>query len=116
MRIRRKLLSLTQEALARQAGVPCEEVRAFEYGDRRAPAAKLEAIARVLGVPVAYFFATFDPTQDMDDRFIATLGQMPATGEGEALAARFPQLAQELRRRLLKAAVGGQASLVAWSA
>jgi transcriptional regulator with XRE-family HTH domain len=56
IRIRRKLLGLTQRDLARRLGLTFQQVQKYESADTRVSAGRLHDIAALLGVPVACFF------------------------------------------------------------
>ncbi|HYE01020.1 MAG TPA: helix-turn-helix transcriptional regulator [Alphaproteobacteria bacterium] len=56
VRLRRKLLGLSQTALGDALGVAFQQVQKYERGTNRISSSTLYAIARVLEVPVAYFF------------------------------------------------------------
>lgn len=53
---RRALLGMTQTALGRALGITFQQVQKYERGANRLSASKLFEIARVLDVPVSYFF------------------------------------------------------------
>ena len=56
VRVRRLELGLSQTALANELGVTFQQVQKYEKGTNRIGASRLHAMARVLGVPVTYFF------------------------------------------------------------
>ena len=56
VRMRRTLLSMSQEKLADQLGVTFQQVQKYENGSNRVGASRLFAIGQVLSVPVSYFF------------------------------------------------------------
>lgn len=56
MRLRRTLLGLSQEKLANALGVTFQQVQKYERGINRVGASRLYDLARVLDVPVAFFF------------------------------------------------------------
>jgi transcriptional regulator with XRE-family HTH domain len=60
IRERRKELGLSQSALAEKVGVAFQQVQKYERGVNRVVASRLEAIAKALGVPIAYFFPEDD--------------------------------------------------------
>ena len=100
MRMRRKTLGLTQTALAEALGITFQQVQKYERGFNRVSASKLYEIARVLKVPLSYFFEGFDGTADRGE---AGSDMTPAdflgTTEGLALAEAFPRIRNEERRR-----------------
>ncbi len=56
VRTRRLMLGMSQERLADQIGVTFQQVQKYEKGTNRIGASRLQAIASVLAVPVAFFF------------------------------------------------------------
>lgn len=54
--IRRKLLNLSQETLAKKLGVTFQQVQKYEKGKNRISASRLWDYSQVLGVEVNYFF------------------------------------------------------------
>ncbi|MGV1758704.1 helix-turn-helix domain-containing protein [Rhizobium sp. A22-96] len=56
VRTRRLMLGMSQERLAEQIGVTFQQVQKYEKGTNRIGASRLQAIANVLAVPVAFFF------------------------------------------------------------
>lgn len=56
VRLRRTLLGMSQGRLAEALGVTFQQVQKYERGTNRIGASRLHDIARILGVPVSYFF------------------------------------------------------------
>ena len=56
LRMRRKLLDLTQQDLADAVGVTFQQVQKYEKGANRIGAGRLFTIASILDVPVQFFF------------------------------------------------------------
>lgn len=56
LRQRRTLLGLSQEKLADAIGLTFQQVQKYERGANRIGASRLHQLARVLEVPVSYFF------------------------------------------------------------
>jgi len=56
IRERRIMLGLTQDQLAERIGVTYQQAHKYERGLNRLSAGRLFEIARVLGVPVGYFY------------------------------------------------------------
>ncbi|HEX2257452.1 MAG TPA: helix-turn-helix transcriptional regulator [Afifellaceae bacterium] len=61
IRIRRKMLNLSQEKLAEQLGITFQQVQKYEKGTNRVGAGRLYQFARILQVPVSYFFPDASP-------------------------------------------------------
>lgn len=56
LRLRRKLLGLSQEELASRLGLALQQVQKYENGVNRVSASRLYQLCGVLEVPVAWFF------------------------------------------------------------
>lgn len=56
LRVRRSLLGLSQEKLAEAIGLTFQQVQKYERGMNRISAGRLYQFAKILDVPVAYFY------------------------------------------------------------
>lgn len=56
VRLRRMLLGMSQEKLAEKLGLTFQQVQKYEKGANRIGASRLFDLARVLGVPVQFFY------------------------------------------------------------
>ncbi|RVL83974.1 XRE family transcriptional regulator [Sinorhizobium meliloti] len=56
IRLQRTLLGLSQTTLAEGLGITFQQVQKYEKGTNRVGSSRLQAIANILGVPVAWFF------------------------------------------------------------
>lgn len=56
MRLRRNLLGIPQEKLARMLGLTFQQVQKYEKGMNRIGCSRLWDIAQVLGVEISFFF------------------------------------------------------------
>jgi transcriptional regulator with XRE-family HTH domain len=61
MRIRRKLIDLTQRDVAGRMGLTFQQIQKYECGANRLSASRLYELSKVLDVPVSYFFENSDP-------------------------------------------------------
>lgn len=68
LRLRRILLGLSQEKLGEALGLSFQQVQKYERGSNRVSASRLWQIAKVLEVPVSFFF---DDMPDEDGRIAA---------------------------------------------
>ena len=106
IRMRRKILGVSQEKLAESLGLTFQQVQKYERGANRVSASKLYQIAKALEAPILYFFEGLpDPASDKDsidlgvDRIVSALLMTP---EGLELATLFPRIDEaSVRRRLL---------------
>ena len=56
VRLRRNMLGLSQEKLGEAIGLTFQQVQKYERGANRVGSSRLFDLARVLDVPVSYFF------------------------------------------------------------
>ncbi len=61
LRLRRELAGYTQDRLGQAIGVSFQMIQKYEHGASRVGASRLMKIAKVLEVPVAWFFEGFTP-------------------------------------------------------
>ena len=108
IRLRRRLLKVSQERLAYDLGLTPQQVQKYERAKNGVSASRLYQIARSLGAPVAYFFEDLaDPGRDTggEDALTPTaaIHAFLMTPEGVELARLFPQIPQRrMRRHLLE--------------
>jgi len=109
VRMRRKLLGISQEKLAEELGLTFQQIQKYERGANRVSASKLYEIARALSTPVAYFFEGLsDPTEPQKFGFAESgsdqfVHEFLMTPEGLELAIHFPKVPRgRMRRRLLE--------------
>ena len=56
IRLRRNMLGMSQEKLGERLGITFQQIQKYEKGTNRVGASRLQAIANILGVPVAFLF------------------------------------------------------------
>jgi transcriptional regulator with XRE-family HTH domain len=56
MRMRRMLIGMSQEKLGEALGITFQQIQKYEKGTNRIGASRLHHIARVLGVPIEFFY------------------------------------------------------------
>ena len=107
IRMRRKILGVSQEKLADDLGLTFQQVQKYERGANRVSASKLYEIARSLQAPISYFFdgladplaAEAEVAGTGEDRFVH---DFLMTTEGLELAAIFPKIKRgRVRRKVL---------------
>lgn len=106
IRMRRKILGVSQERLADSLGLTFQQVQKYEKGANRVSASKLYEIAAALQTQVAYFFEGLaDPGVEADpvargaEQFVHDFLMTP---EGVELAGIFPRITRPaVRRRIL---------------
>ena len=65
IRMRRQLIGMSQEKLGELLGITFQQVQKYEKGANRISASRLYFTAKILGVPVQFFF------EDLSDRVLA---------------------------------------------
>ena len=104
VRMRRKMLGISQETLADALKLTFQQVQKYERGANRVSASKLYDIAKTLQVPVSFFFdGLADPvTNESDDVGAAAdriITDFLNTPEGLELAEMFPKIGRSRVRR-----------------
>ncbi len=61
VRLRRNLLGLTLQTLAKAVGVAYQQLQKYERGVNRVGASRLFNLSRVLDVPISFFFEDLSP-------------------------------------------------------
>jgi transcriptional regulator with XRE-family HTH domain len=56
VRMRRMLIGMSQEKLGEALGITFQQIQKYEKGTNRIGASRLHQIARVLGVPIEFFY------------------------------------------------------------
>lgn len=113
VRIRRRTIGMSQEALAEQCGVSFQQIQKYENGANRISFSRLVQIARALRCRVVDLMDVLDtpgqePTGDMD-----LLGRMRTPGALELLAAyeRLPPEARSSLVSFMRALTGVEGSM-----
>lgn len=105
IRMRRKILGVSQERLAEDLGLTFQQVQKYERGANRVSASKLYEVAKSLQSPVDYFFEGLEnPTGGgMAEEGQSFTHDFLMTAEGLELATLFPKIGrQKVRRRILE--------------
>lgn len=79
VRLQRQVLGMSQGTLAGALNITFQQVQKYEKGTNRIGASRLQEIARILGVPVSFFF------RDGDDLPASTVGIEVSTAEGNSV-------------------------------
>lgn len=86
VRTRRRLLGITQEKLGEALGLTFQQVQKYERGSNRISASRLYELARILAVPVTYFY---EGVEELDSGVAPVLpGAAAAPFEAEQLSSR----------------------------
>ena len=104
LRLRRSLLEMSQSELGEKLGVTFQQVQKYERGTNRIGASRLFHVARVMDVPVSYFFEGLDSEggSELKGPDSETLYDFIASPDGLALASAFSGIRdQTVRRRVI---------------
>ena len=85
IRARRVILGYSQEKLACALGLTFQQVQKYEKGANRVGASRLFDLARVLEVPIAYFFDGLSPEPPTPPRDVPTWPETEAGLKRETL-------------------------------
>jgi transcriptional regulator with XRE-family HTH domain len=119
VRLRRMMLGMSQEKLGESLGITFQQIQKYEKGTNRIGASRLQHIATVMAVPVAYFFedAPGTPTEAAglaESRPANYIVDFLSSSEGVQLNKAFVRIKDtKLRRRiidLVRAAAGDENS------
>jgi transcriptional regulator with XRE-family HTH domain len=105
VRMRRMMLSMSQEKLGDALGLTFQQVQKYEKGANRIGASRLQQIGQILQVPVSFFFEGA-PGQTVDGFAEAPspayVSDFLATSDGLALTKAFMGIKDpKLRRRIV---------------
>jgi len=109
VRMRRMMLGMSQEKLGNALGLTFQQVQKYEKGTNRIGASRLQQIAQILQVQVAFFFEGA-PTVGAGSRVdgmseapsAAYVSDFLASSDGLALTKAFMRIADsKLRRRIV---------------
>jgi transcriptional regulator with XRE-family HTH domain len=108
VRMRRMMLSMSQEKLGDALGLTFQQVQKYEKGTNRIGASRLQQIANILQVPVAFFF---EGAPHVGSHQVVGMGEAPspayvsdflATSDGLSLTKAFMRIKNsKLRRRIV---------------
>ena len=112
VRMRRVLLSMSQERLGEALGLTFQQVQKYEKGSNRIGASRLSQIAQALGVPVSFFFEGAPSDAARSDELSSIAGfadrdqaayieDSMTTPDGLLLAKAFARIKDQKRRRML---------------
>ncbi len=104
VRMRRMMLSMSQEKLADAIGLTFQQVQKYEKGTNRMGSSRLQQIANTLQVPVTFFFEGAPGQSKLDGSAPspAYVSEFLATTDGLALTKAFMQIKDaKLRRRIV---------------
>ena len=108
VRMRRMMLSMSQEKLGDALGLTFQQVHKYEKGSNRIGASRLQQISLILQVPVSFFFEGAPPPPGRETGFEdapspAYVTDFLATSDGLTLVKAFMRIPNsKLRRRIVE--------------
>jgi transcriptional regulator with XRE-family HTH domain len=92
---------ISQEKLADALGISFQQVQKYENGTNRVGPGRLHAIAKLLSLPVPFFFEGADKTRNGGREAVSAAESALATKEGVRIAVALSRIhSSELRRRV----------------
>jgi transcriptional regulator with XRE-family HTH domain len=107
VRMRRKMLGMSQTTLANGLGLTFQQVQKYEKGTNRMGAGRLQHVSHILQVPVPFFFEgaphlAGQPDGSREAPSPAYVFEFLATTDGLSLTKAFMQIKERrLRRRIV---------------
>jgi len=102
VRIRRMLIGMSQERLGELLGLTFQQVQKYEKGINRIGAGRLFEIARILDVPINFFYEGVSTAADGSGEAGAPVMEFVSSGEGLQLSLAFMKIKDaKVRKRVL---------------
>jgi len=105
VRIRRMLIGMSQERLGDLLGLTFQQVQKYEKGVNRIGAGRLFEVARILNVPIDFFYEglnTSQPGAGEDEAAAPPVMEFVSSGEGLQLSLAFMKIKDaKVRKRVL---------------
>ncbi len=107
VRMRRMMMSMSQERLGEQLGITFQQIQKYEKGSNRIGASRLQEIARVLQAPVAFFFEDAPGGEGgkagfAESKSASYVTDFLTSSEGVSLNRAFARIADaKVRRRVI---------------
>ena len=109
LRMRRLMLDMTQDVLAKALGLTFQQVQKYEKGANRISASRLQHLCKILNVPVSFFFEGVPQTNGTPDPVeggeAAAMTDLLATPDGIALVTAYTRVRDLKVRRAIIALV-----------
>ena len=105
IRMRRQLISMSQEKLGELLGITFQQVQKYEKGSNRISASRLFYAAKILGVPVQAFFEDLPGTESgtgfSESNQESSVMSSMMNAEGIKLAKAFRDADNSTKRKLI---------------
>jgi transcriptional regulator with XRE-family HTH domain len=105
MRMRRMMLGMSQEALARAFGLTFQQVQKYEKGMNRMSASRLDHAAHILGVNIPFFFEDAPGLENTKAPPPSYINEFVSSQDGLRLIRAFTQIDNGAIRRSIVALV-----------
>jgi transcriptional regulator with XRE-family HTH domain len=112
IRMRRMMVGLSQTKLADAVDVTFQQVQKYEKGVNRVSASRMQQFAKILSVPISFFFEGSPPASVVGSKSGATATGMPAyvreflaIRDGVKITKAFTQIRNQKLRRAVVALV-----------
>jgi transcriptional regulator with XRE-family HTH domain len=105
VRMRRKMLGLSQEKLGERLGITFQQIQKYEKGTNRVGASRLQAMAQALEVPVSFFFPDHQPagTNGLSEPGADYVMDFMSSSEGLELSRAFLRISDaRVRRKMIE--------------
>jgi transcriptional regulator with XRE-family HTH domain len=106
VRMRRKMLGLSQDKLGEKLGITFQQIQKYEKGTNRVGASRLEAMSKALDVPVSFFFPDKSASAagtGMEEEGAAFMMDFMSTSEGLDLSRAFVRIrSSKVRRKVVE--------------
>jgi transcriptional regulator with XRE-family HTH domain len=105
VRIRRMLIGMSQERLGDLLGLTFQQVQKYEKGVNRIGAGRLFEVARILNVPIDFFYEGLNatnPSGESTEAVAPPVMEFVSSGEGLQLSLAFMKIRDaKVRKRVL---------------
>ncbi len=101
IRVRRLMLDMSQEKLAAGLGLTFQQVQKYEKGSNRIGAGRLQQLAKILEVPVSFFFEDFPTPGRTQAALPSYITDFLTSADGLALTEAFMSISDARQRRCL---------------
>lgn len=106
LRLRRMMIGMSQEKLGEMLGLTFQQVQKYEKGVNRIGAGRLFEIARILGVPIQYFYESVTEqlasTPGFAERDSQPVLEFVSSGDGLQLSLAYMRIKDpKVRKRVL---------------
>jgi transcriptional regulator with XRE-family HTH domain len=98
VRMRRMMLEMSQQQLAKELGLTFQQVQKYEKGTNRMGASRLQRVAQILQVPITFLFEDAPAAKREQPSYSADL---LATPDGLALSKAFTRIRDKRLRRCI---------------